>query len=144
MKSDLARFDPFAGLESFGRDLFDGGMFRSMRGRAPSTDVYTTEDDRTLVLEAHLPGFAEDDISVTVDRGALVVQAERHETEEDKKKKYVVRESSTSFYRSLDLPDRADDQAISASFDQGVLTVTVPLTAAGGERKIAIGSGAAG
>jgi len=141
MNHDLARFDPFADLDVLTRGLFEDGMLRTARNRMPSTDVYT-EDDKALIVEAHLPNFDEKDISVTVDRGSLVVQAERRETEEDKKKKYVVRQSSSSFYRSLELPERADEGAITARFDKGVLRISIPLTTGRTpERQIAIESG---
>jgi HSP20 family protein len=140
MAHNLVRFDPFAGLDAFRRDVFDGGFFRALRDKLPTTDVYT-EDDKSLVVEAHLPNFAEKDITVNVDRGALVIQAERHEQEEDKKKKYVIRESSSSFYRSITLPEQAEDSKITADFDKGVLTVKVPLKELAAPTKIAIGSG---
>ncbi len=142
MARNLVRFDPFAGFDTLRRDLFDESLFRSLRGKLPTTDIYT-EDDNTLIVEAHLPNFAEKDITVNVDKGALVIQAERHEQEEDKKKKYVVRESSSSFYRSIALPEQADDSKIKADFDKGILRVTVPLKGLTAPTKIAIGSGSA-
>lgn len=140
MARNLVRFDPFAELDTLRRDLFDDGLFRALRGKLPTTDVYT-EDDKQLVIEAHLPNFTEKDISVNVDKGALVIQAERHEREEDKKKKYVVRESSSSFFRSIGLPEQAEEAQISANFDHGVLKIVVPLKASASPTKIAIGSG---
>lgn len=140
MAHNLVRFDPFAGLDALRRDLFDDGFFRNLRGKLPTTDVYT-EDDKELVIEAHLPNFDEKDITVNVDKGALVIQAERHEQEEDKKKKYVIRESSSSFYRSIALPEQAEEQQITADFDDGVLKVTVPLKELAAPTKIAVGSG---
>ena len=88
MARNLVRFDPFTGLDITRRDLFDDGFFRALREKLPTTDVYT-EDDKALVVEAQLPNFDEKDITVNVDRGELVIQAERHEKEEDKKKVYV-------------------------------------------------------
>ena len=108
----------------------------------PTTDVYT-EDDKALIVEAHLPNFDEKDVSVDVDRGALVIQAERREREEDANKKYVMRESSTSFYRSILLPEQADEDKITAKFEGGVLKVTIPLAESASPRKIAIGGAAA-
>ncbi len=143
MARNLVRFDPFAGLESIRRDFFDDSLSRALRGKLPTTDIYT-DDDKELVIEAHLPNFAEKDISVNVDKGALVIQAERHEQEEDKKKKYVIRESSSSFYRSIILPEQADDANITADFDKGVLTVRVPLAGAASPKKIEIGSAKSG
>lgn len=140
MARQIVRFDPFSGLESLRRDLLDDGFFRGLRGMSlPSTDIYT-EDDKVLVVEAHLPNFEEKDIAVNVDSGQLIIQAERHETEEDKKKKYVVRESSSSFYRSITLPEQAQQDGITAGFEKGVLKITVPLTQAATPRKIAIGA----
>src|SRR5690606_33855385 len=92
----------------------------------PATDIYT-EDDKKMVIEAHLPNFAESDISVSVDKDILEIQAEKHEKEEDKKKKYVVRETSSSFYRRLRLPSQADKDAVEAHMTDGVLRVEVPF-----------------
>lgn len=140
MADNLARFDPFAGLDALRREFLDNGLLDTLRGKVPATDVYT-EGDTGLVVEVHLPNFAEEDISVTVDKGALAIQAERHEREEDKSRKYVVRESSSSFYRSIALPDHADVQKIAANYEDGVLKVTVPLAEISAPTKIQIGSG---
>ncbi|KZE89432.1 Hsp20/alpha crystallin family protein [Microbacterium sp. TNHR37B] len=139
MARNLARFDPFWGLDVLRRDLLGTTLLSTSRGKTPTTDVYTKGDD-ALVVEAHLPSFDEKDVSVTVDSGALVIQAERREKEEDKGKNYVVRESSTSYYRSIGLPEQADESEISADFTKGVLTVTVPLRGGASPRSIAIGS----
>ena len=103
----------------------------------PTTDVYT-KDDKELVVESHLPKFENDDIDIHVEDGALVIQAEKHEKEEDKKRKYVVRESNSSFYRRIQLPDRADADKIEAHLEDGVLRVSVPLVALPAPKKIAI------
>ena len=68
----------------------------------------------------------------------LIVSAERHEKQEDKSKKYVVRESSSSFYRRIALPKRADADKIEAHLDEGVLKVQIPLTPLPEPKKIAI------
>jgi HSP20 family protein len=107
----------------------------------PTTDVYT-HDDKELVVEAHLPNFDQKDINIQIDNGVLVIQAEKHEKEEDKEKKYVVRESSSSFYRRIALPERADSGDINAHLEDGVLKVRVPLKTLPEPKKIAIGTGA--
>ena len=98
----------------------------------------TSTPRKTLVVEAHLPQFEEKDITVDIDQGALVIQAERHEKTEETKKKYVMRESSSSFYRRIALPEQADDDKIDARFSQGVLKVTVPFKELPAPKKIAI------
>lgn len=137
MARNLARFDPFAELSALQKQLFSESWLTPTRRSMPTTDIYT-EDDSKLTVEAHLPGFSEGDIDVDVDQGALVIQAERHEKEEDKDKKYVVRESSTSYYRRIALPEQADEDAVQAKFSGGVLRVTVPYKAVPSPRKVAI------
>jgi HSP20 family protein len=78
-----------------------------------------------------------------MDNDALVIQAEKHEKEEDKDKKYVVRESNSSFYRRIQLPERADGENIEAHLNDGILNVTVPLKPLPEPKKIEVKSRAA-
>lgn len=136
--ANLIKFDPFAELNALQRQFFGDDWLSPMKGlTVPTTDVYTN-DDKELIVEAHLPNFNQDDVNISVDKNALVIQAEKHEKEEDKKKKYVVRESSSSFYRRIALPERADADAITAHLEEGVLKVVVPLKALPEPKKITI------
>jgi len=138
--SQLMRYDPFAQLSALQQQFFGDDLLAPFKGaNIPTTDVYTK--DNALTVEAHLPNFNENDVDIRVENGNLIIQAERHEVEEDKDKKYVVRESSNSFYRQITLPERADEGAIAAHLDDGVLKVTVPLTPLPEPKKIAIASG---
>ncbi|HBO64757.1 TPA: heat-shock protein Hsp20 [Candidatus Saccharibacteria bacterium] len=137
--SNLVRWDPFAELSALQKQFFGDDWMSPVKGvNIPTTDVYTKDNE--LVVEAHLPNFDQKDVDIRVENNALVVSAERHEKEEDKDKKYVVRESSSSFYRRVALPERADADAIEAHLDDGVLTVRVPLTPLPEPKKIAIAS----
>jgi len=139
--ANLMKFDPFAELNVLQRQFFGDDLFTPFKGvTIPTTDVYT-RDDKELVVEAHLPNFDQEDIDIQVDDGALVVQAEKHERQEDKDKKYVVRESASSFYRRIALPDRADGDNIKAHLEEGILKVVVPLKPLPEPKKIAIQSG---
>lgn len=135
--STLTKWDPFAELSALQKHFFGDDWASALKGvNIPTTDVYTK--DNQLVVEAHLPNFEQDDITIQVEENALIVSAERHEKESDKGKKYVVRESSSSFYRRIALPKRADAEKIEAHLDDGVLKVTVPLTPLPEPKKIAI------
>jgi HSP20 family protein len=135
--SSLVKWDPFSELSALQKQFFGDDWMSPFKGvNIPTTDVYTK--DNQLVVEAHLPNFEEKDVSIQVDGGTLVISAERHEKEEDKDKKYVVRESSSSFYRRVALPERADADNISAHLDDGILKVSVPLTPLPEPKKIAI------
>lgn len=135
----LVPYDPLAELQALQRQFFDDDWLTApMKMQAmPTADVYT-EDDKQLVVEAHLPKFEQKDIEVHVDGDTLVVRGEKHEEEKDKTKKYVMRESSSSFYRRIRLPDLADKDAIVADMKDGVLKVVVPLRALPAPKKIAI------
>jgi len=135
--NNLVRWDPFAELSALQKQLFGDDWVTSFKGvNIPTTDVYT--QDNELKVEAHLPNFEQKDVNIQIKNNALVISAERHEKDEDKAKKYVVRESSSSFYRRIALPERADVDNIEARLDDGILHVSVPLAPLPEPKKIAI------
>ncbi|MAU34156.1 heat-shock protein Hsp20 [Candidatus Saccharibacteria bacterium] len=137
--SSLVRWDPFAELSALQKQFFGDDFVSPLKGvNIPTTDVFTK--DNNLVVEAHLPNFDQKDVNIEVENGALVISAERHEKEEDKGKQYVVRESSSSFYRRIALPKRAEADKIEAHLDDGVLKVNIPLTPLPEPKKITISS----
>jgi HSP20 family protein len=146
MPRNVLRFDPLAELEALQRRFFGDDPSSVVRGvSVPTTDVYT-EGDR-FVIESHLPNFGEKDVEISLDEGAVVIQGQKQDREEDtKRKRYVVRETSQSFYRRVPLPERADEGRISASFENGVLRVVVPFKELPAAKRIPInlGSGGAG
>jgi HSP20 family protein len=94
----------------------------------PSIDIYS-EDDKHMVVEMQAPGFDQDDIDINVRNGVLEIRGHKTAKEEhkDKKRSYMVRESSASFARRIVLPEGADPDKISAELDKGLLKVTVPV-----------------
>ena len=137
--SNLVKWDPFAELSALQKQFFGDDWMSPLKGvNIPTTDVFTK--DNNLVVEAHLPNFEQKDVNIEVENGALVISAERHEKEEDKGKQYVVRESSSSFYRRIALPKEADADRIEAHLDDGVLRVRVPLAPLPEPKKITIAS----
>jgi HSP20 family protein len=89
-------------------------------------------------FDNRVPNFEQNDVNVQIENGTLVISAERHEKEEDKNNKYVVCESSSSFYRLITLPERADADKTEVHLDDGVLKVSVPLTPLPEPKKIAV------
>ncbi len=135
--SNLVRWDPFAELSALQKQFFGDDWMAPLKGvNIPTTDVYTK--DNQLRVEAHLPNFEPKDVNIQIEDNTLVISADRHEKEEDKDKQYVVRESSSSFYRRIALPQRADTDKIEAHLDDGVLRVSVPLAPLPESKKIAI------
>lgn len=138
--SNLIKYDPFAELNALQRRFFGDDLFlHDAATNIPTTDVY--EKNGNLVVEAHLPNYDRDDVDIQIDGDNLIISAERHEKEEDKDKKYIIRESSSNFYRTISLPERANKDEISADMVDGKLVVTIPMTPLPEVRKVAIGDG---
>lgn len=126
--TSLTRWDPFTELDTLHKQvnsLFND-TFGSIGGSMamPATDIYS--DDKQLTIEAHLPHFKESEISVEQHGDELEIKAEHEEKEEKKGRNYLVRESTSQYYRRFALPKNSDADNIQADYKEGVLKVTVP------------------
>ncbi|MDZ7786314.1 MAG: Hsp20/alpha crystallin family protein [Candidatus Saccharibacteria bacterium] len=139
----LVPFDPFEEMRELQKQFFGddwGGALQTTSSmQLPTTDVYT-EDDKRMIVEAHLPHYDDKDVDISIDKGALVIRAEKHDKKEKNNKKYVVRESSSSFYRRIRLPEHADEDNIDAHMEKGILKVTVPFKELPKPKKISVKS----
>jgi HSP20 family protein len=87
-------------------------------------DIRQTDD--TFEIEASVPGFKPEDVDITFDENVLTILGTRRE-DEVMRGAYVRRERNAhSVYRQVGLPTEVKTDEITASFDNGVLTVTVP------------------
>ncbi|MES1240015.1 MAG: Hsp20/alpha crystallin family protein [Acidobacteriota bacterium] len=94
----------------------------------PTLDVYQKEGE--LLVKADLPGMKKEDIRISLEDGALVLQGERkEETTVEKESFYLAECSYGSFYRRLPLAFQADFAKIVAQFKDGVLEVHIPMPA---------------
>src|SRR3954449_4256312 len=114
-----------------------GGGNGGARRWVPAMDLVETEDH--FVLRADLPGLSEEDVHIDVEDNILTVSGERKAEHEDKREGYVrVERSYGSFRRSLTLPEGVEPEAVSASFDRGVLEVRIPKPEERKPRRVAI------
>ncbi|AGB24453.1 molecular chaperone (small heat shock protein) [Mycobacterium sp. JS623] len=115
-------FNPFSGFATFAglaslRSFFDGNAMR----------LEDETKDGCYEVRAELPGVdPTDDIEVTVHDGRLTIKAERTQAGESNGHSEF---SYGSFARTVALPAGADEDDINATYDRGILTVTVPLSA---------------
>lgn len=126
-------FDAFLGAQDDLNRLFRSGWLRGtpsgsaqsqLGAWAPAIDIYETEG--SLVVEAEVPGVDPKDISVTLDDDVLSVSGERKLEKEVKEENYHrVERAYGSFQRSIRLPSDLNADKVNASFDNGVLKVTV-------------------
>ncbi len=92
---------------------------------APAVDV--VEKDSCYLITAELPGLDEKNIEVTLSGDILVIKGEKKDEKEEKDKSHYMSERRYgSFRRSFQLPKTVDQGKIEASFQKGVLTVTLP------------------
>lgn len=88
-------------------------------------DMQDHGDEYEIV--ADVPGYDTEDIELTFSEGTLTIDASREaETEEESEGHYVHRERQSSVSRSIRLPEPVDEDAISASYTNGTLTITAP------------------
>ncbi len=131
----LLRFDP---MREFDR-LFDQAWGPAARTASMPMDAYRHGD--TFVLNFDLPGVDPDSIDLTVERNALTVTAERHWQPVEGDQVVAAERRHGTFSRQLYLSDSLDRERIHASYENGVLSVTVPLAERSKARKIEIATG---
>jgi HSP20 family molecular chaperone IbpA len=128
MSTISVRRQPISLVPDFS-ELFAG--FPSFAGLRPAFDarVMRLEDeikDGRYVVRAEMPGVdPAKDIDITVRDGQLTIKAERSEKKDfDGRSEF----SYGSFVRSVSLPAGADEQSIDATYDKGILTVSVTVS----------------
>jgi HSP20 family protein len=82
-----------------------------------------------LVVRADLPGLRPEDINVTVDHGVLTISGERREEHRDEREGFVRSEVIYgTFFRTIPLPEGADENRVAATFRNGVLEISIPVS----------------
>ena len=116
----VSAYNPFLDFEEMSRSFWDNNNVSAFR-----TDI--TEKDGKYVLEADLPGFKKEDISVDIDKDCLTITAEhKSEEKEENADSYIRRERYYGSYtRSFNVKG-IDTEAITAAYNDGVLTLTMP------------------
>jgi HSP20 family protein len=90
----------------------------------PELNVYET--DKEFEITVALPGMSKDDIDISFENNIITISGERKLKEENGTKYHRIESRFGKFERSLPLPNVIDEESISASYENGVLTVNVP------------------
>ena len=125
-------FDPFLTLHREMNRLFDdvfrgfGGANMSplMEGRFNWPKVELSDNEKTLVISAELPGMTEKDVQIEIANGVLTIRGEK-KAERNGEGKYFTERYYGAFERQIPLDNVQEDKA-EASFKNGVLTVSLP------------------
>ncbi len=146
----LMRYDPFRealSLRNAMDQLFAQSFVRpnwgssASAGRGVTMDVLETEQG--YQVRVGLPGVKPEDLDLSVQQNTLTIKGQfRSSVKPDQQVNWLVQEiSEGSFERSITFPKPLDADKIDTSFEQGVLSITVPLSEASRPKKISITGG---
>jgi HSP20 family protein len=133
---ETGSFDPFRLLDQAANAPFGPGRWRVS---APPTDVVETEHEIRVI--ADLPGLSAEEIEVDIENNVLTFSVERREraAEGEGGRYHLAERRYGRFSRSFILPRAVDADRISAHYEAGVLTISIPLSERARGRRIEIG-----
>jgi HSP20 family protein len=123
-------------------DLFNDWAFRSAFAQRrdslkPAVDIL--EKDHNFIIRTELPGITEKDFDISIEGRTLTIKAEKKmELEKSGYTYHQVEGFYGPYTRSFDLPDTVDAENISASYNNGVLMLTIPQKAETKPRSIKV------
>jgi HSP20 family protein len=130
----LMRFDPFRELDR----LAQAPWAANSRPVMPM-DAYRRNGD--FVVHFDLPGVDPNSIDLTVEKNVLTITAERHFARQEGDEITVSERPQGRFNRQLFLGESLDAEKIAANYDQGVLTLHIPVAERAKPRKVEISAG---
>ena len=107
---------------------------------SPAVDVEETADE--LILRAELPGMSHEDIDIELEDGVLTIQGEKKMERKDENANGLLYERRWgTFSRRFTLPRAVDAENVTADYENGILTITVPKAEEAKGRKIEVRNG---
>lgn len=130
MQDQMNRMLDMAWNREFGEELKDGVW-------QPPVDIY--EDEHSVVIKAEIPDVEQKDIDIKIENNTLTLRGERKHSSEVKKENYYrVERYFGHFQRSFSLPNSIDQDKVQAACDKGILTITLPKSAATKPKQISV------
>ena len=134
----LMRTDPFRDFDRLAQQVFG----TPARPAAMPIDAYRKGDE--FIIHFDLPGVEADSIDLTVEKNVLTVHAERRRNVADDVELIVGERPQGTFSRQLFLGETLDTEQLSADYNDGVLTLRVPVAEKAKPRRVPISSSASG
>jgi HSP20 family protein len=127
----LMRFDPFRDFDRLSRSV-------TINGRQPwmAMDAYRQDDH--VLLQLDLPGVDPASVDVTFENGTLTIKAERRSAVAEDSRVLVSERPQGTFTRSFSLGENLAGERTEARYDNGVLTLTVPVAEQSKPRKVEV------
>ncbi|MFF1632618.1 Hsp20/alpha crystallin family protein [Leifsonia sp. NPDC058248] len=127
-------FDPFSQLDRIAQSVFD----TSRQPRIMPVELFREGDQ--YVLNADLPGVDPGSVDVDVDGHLLTIRAQRSAANRANARWLAQERPFGSYMRQFSIGDDVNSEGISASYDNGVLSVVIPIAERAKPRRIAVGS----
>jgi len=106
-------------------EWFNNGNPMSRAFLMPAVNI--TEQKNEYHVSLAVPGLKKEDFKIDIDGNILTISSEKEESREEKEKKFTRKEFSySSFSRSFTLPEEINREKIEASYEDGVLNLTLP------------------
>ena len=132
----MLRFDPFSDLDTLTRGLLNSQSGSTRSPRFMPMDLYKIDDH--YILTADLPGVDPGSVDVNVDHGTLTLTAHRSARSDDGVQWLANERFAGTYRRQLSLGEGVDTAKIAATYENGVLTVTIPLAERAKPRRIEV------
>ncbi|MGK2882811.1 MAG: Hsp20/alpha crystallin family protein [Mycobacterium sp.] len=132
----MLRFDPFSDIDALTRSLLSSESGSNRSPRFMPMDLYKVEDH--YVLTADLPGVDPGSVDVNVDNGTLTLTAHRSSRSEESVQWLANERFFGTYRRQLTLGDGIDTTGITATYENGVLTVSIPVAERAKPRRIEV------
>jgi HSP20 family protein len=105
-------------------EFFSDAVATRRNSFAPSIDI--SENEKQYMIDVEIPGVDKKDIKLNVENNTLTISGERKfEKKEDGKQYHRVESHYGTFSRSFSLPDNVNSESINASYNNGILSITV-------------------
>jgi HSP20 family protein len=130
--------DPFRQMDRLTNQLLSG----TRTPLAMPMDVWQADDGFHVALD--LPGADPASVEITTERNVVTIQAERRAEYQQGENVLIAERPQGSFTRQLQLGDTADSENIQASYADGVLHLTIPVTQAAQRRRVQVQTGGSG
>jgi len=123
----LVKSNAFPSLRSMMEDFFNTDVFnKPFTGTDFLPAVNIRDEEDSFELEMSAPGFKKSDFKITSEDGLLTISAETSSEHKQEKKNYTRKEfSSASFSRSFSLPDNIEEDNVKASYQDGLLKLSL-------------------
>ena len=144
MATNIVRWNPFrematmqSAMDRIFEDAWRGNWPTATGFDSPALDLHET--DTTYEVAVPLPGVKPEDINVRMQNGTLTISGELPQPKVEENRKVVVQERYYGkFSRSISLPQTVDANKVEATYDNGVLNLTLPKVPEAQPKQIAI------